>query len=174
MSRCTLVVKRPRFVQPQLFSRTEWNVRWLIGFWQELPLINMILTFGFDCLTFLRPRWRRRFTLISLVVGFRVVLKNVVYTFHRPKSLVIIFQTMSFIISNWLTIIQTRNQQLPYTTCLTCSTLKAFPPGVIFHPFVPLLEPPVPLKNMWTLHGVISLDLLKHFKCLRRSFPLLE
>ena len=38
--------------------------------------------------------------------------------------------------------------------------------GVIFHLLAPLFEPLVPLKNMCLWHCVISIRLLKHFKCL--------
>ena len=42
-------------------------------------------------------------------------------TFRMPKSLVIIFQTLSFFMSIWRAIIWTVNRRSPRTICFTCS-----------------------------------------------------
>ena len=98
-----------------------------------------------------------------------------VQTFHMPKSSVIIFQILFFFMSSLLVVIQTVNWWSPHTTCLNinistdCWRLPT--PGVAFHFLAFLFGPLVPLKNMCVGHGVISMHLLKHFKCLWRSFP---
>ena len=46
--------------------------------------------------------------------------------------------------------------------CWRSSTL-----GVIFHLITRFLKPLLPLKNPCARHGVISIHMLKHFKCMR-------
>ena len=42
---------------------------------------------------------------------------------------------------------------------------------IIFYPLTSHFEHLVPLRNCFARHGVISINLLKHFECLGRSFP---
>ena len=64
---------------------------------------------------------------------------------------------------------------LPYSLVDLSPTCWRPPaPWIIFHLFVPLIEPLVPLKNTCAQYGVISIHLLKDFKCLWGSFLQLD
>ena len=93
-------------------------------------------------------------------------------TFQMPKSLVIIFQTLSFFMSSRLAVIQTINQRLLQTICFTHSAFTS----VLLVEGLPLLEssstslcPSLNLfchsKKMCSWRYIISKHLLKHFKC---------
>ena len=61
--------------------------------------------------------------------------------------------------------------RLPHPFDLSTACWRLPVSGTIFHPFVTLFEPLVPLKNRCAWYGVISIHLLKSFKCLWHSFP---
>ena len=91
--------------------------------------------------------------------SFSILGTNFLQTFSMPKSSMIIFQTLSSFMSSLLVIIQTVNWQLPYPLDIDSSPTCWMPPtsGVIFEPLVH--------------DSIISIHLLKHFKCLWWSFP---
>ena len=62
---------------------------------------------------------------------------------------------------------------LPYQLDINLgpASWRSLAPGVIFHLLMTLFEFLVPLKIICAQHAVISINLLKHFKYLRRSFP---
>ena len=100
---------------------------------------------------------------------------NFMQTSYMLKSLVIIFQIL--FISNWLASIWTVNWPLTYTICLThilCWPVllkRLTTPEIIFSLLTSLFELFAPLRNVCITYGVISIHLLKHFKCLWSSFP---
>ena len=102
-----------------------------------------------------------------------------VQTFCMPKSLVIIFQIRSFFISSWLQLfIQSTNDHhkppaLAAQHDLSRVCWRPLTPAVFFHLLAPLFKRLVPLKNR-CVYSVISIYLLKHFKCLWWNFFLLD
>ena len=104
-------------------------------------------------------------------------------TFCMPKSLVIIFQMLSFFISSWLVIVQPAiaTQHLPYPVDIDLSPTywrlistvcwRLPTSGIIFTLLTPLFKCLVQFKIMCTQCGVIFICLLKHFKCLWLCFP---
>ena len=84
------------------------------------------------------------------------------YFLDMPKSVGIIFRALTFFMFSWLVIIQTVHQQshnICFTSSMLTSTTCWLPsaPGVIFNHPTLLCEPLVPLKDMYTRHGVISI-----------------
>ena len=94
---------------------------------------------------------------------------------HMPRSLVIIFQTLSFFPypADFWSFKQPTN---------TCHTLPALPSWcwpqscllMVSHSWSNLSPPHVPHKNICVQHSVISIHLLKYFKCFWQSFPQLD
>ena len=99
-----------------------------------------------------------------------------VQTFRISKSSVIIFQTLSFScpadLRSFKQSTGDRRANLLYPLDVHLILVRSRPPTprIIFHHLSPLFEPHVPLKNTCSWHFVISIHLLKHFKCLWQSF----
>ena len=68
--------------------------------------------------------------------------------------------------SNSLPTISMHNLLYRLDVHLSAARWRPPTPGVIFHLLAPFFEPLVPLKGTSSWHCVISIHLLKHFKCL--------
>ena len=80
---------------------------------------------------------------------------------------------------HWFVVIQTVNWQiathyLPYLldSHFCPDYWKPTAPGVMFHLFMTLLEPFLPLKNTRAEQDVIAIHFLKHFSCCDGPKPL--
>ena len=66
------------------------------------------------------------------------------------------------------------NAPKPLDVIISPTCWRPLASGVIFLHLEPIFEHLVPLKNTCSSHGVISIHLLKHFKCWQRSFLQLD
>ena len=92
-----------------------------------------------------------------------------VLSLRMVKSLVIIFQTLSFFMSCWLAIIRMVNRRSPHTTYImlledlslleSSFTYSHFSLNFSYHS----------KTNAW--YGVIFIHFLKHLNCQRQNFP---
>ena len=91
------------------------------------------------------------------------------YFCNVPKLLVIIFETLSFFMSSWLTVIQIVNWRSLHTTCLNCFMLTSVLLFKASHSWSHLSPPYNPLWTSCTTLKHLCIHLQKHFKHL--SFP---
>ena len=109
--------------------------------------------------------WRR------LMISRHTRKRRSFWLLFRLTKSVIFFQTLSFFITSWLVIIWTVNRRSLYTTCFTHWKFNL----ALLIEDLPLLQSYfTSLEHLFhsrAWHDVLSIYLLKRFKCLRRSFP---
>ena len=119
-----------------------------------------------------KSRWSRSVLLQRCSIGPETAGWSVYWDFFFKHAEIFMDNLLNTVLFHVQLTCDYLKVNLPYPLDLDLSPfcLRPYVIGVIFHLLTPLFESLVSLKNTCVWHGVISIHLMKHFKCLWRSF----